>query len=244
MSVERRVSEALQATGDYQPSIDLYARLSGSIAETRAHRRRVRWTVAAVCFETLLLAGFLVSVARFGPDGLEGFPSWSLQLAMVFVLLSVLVAMGPTVRRLGTPLIEEVFRMSPETGRAFSRLLDIAYYLFFTGGILNGVRLDDLGATVDVAHLSGPVQAVAAFLTFLGVAHIANLAVLPLLGLIFSAVTRRANRRATGFPAEPASPQARSADRLATAIVMVGVFLLVVVVLAAVVAVVLLGLGS
>jgi hypothetical protein len=78
------------------------------------------------------------------------------------------------------------------------------------------------------------VSSVAVFLTILGVAHITNLVVLPIVGLVFSAVTRRTSRRAAGDDAGPVSPQARHADRLATALVMVGVLLMVVAVLAAV----------
>jgi hypothetical protein len=155
--------------------------------------------------------------------------------------VTVLVTLGPTVRRLGAPLIEELFRISPGTGNLFSRLLDIAYYLFFTGLILNSVDLDDLNATLDPTDLWGPVSSVAVFLTILGVAHIANLVVLPIVGLVFSAVTRRDNRRAAGTSARPASPRARSADRLATALVMVGVFIMIVAVLGAVVATTLFG---
>ena len=63
------------------------------------------------------------------------------------------------------------------------------------------------------------MEQVARFLTVLGLAHVGNLLLLPIVGLLFSSVTRRARRRIAGSEAPPLSERARKTDRLAMAIV-------------------------
>ncbi len=125
-------------------------------------------------------------------------------------------------RRLGSPLLEEVFHLNPPTGHRFSRLLDIAYYLFFGGQIVN--RLDPQGLDELVAISSNEtwlgLAQIAEFLLQLGIVHTANLALLPVIGLLFNSLTRRARRRAEGAAAPPESSSAKKADRLAGIIVM------------------------
>jgi multisubunit Na+/H+ antiporter MnhC subunit len=61
------------------------------------------------------------------------------------------------------------------------------------------------------------------FLSVLGLAHVGNLLLLPVVGLLFASVTRRARRRAARSEAPPISERARKADRLALAIVLTAV---------------------
>lgn len=222
MSLERRIADALHATDDYEPSLNLFARLQRSIEEDRAHRRRVRITIGLAFVGVALLAGFLGAVAQRSPDGIITVPKWSVQVVVASVLITVLISLGPVLRRLGSPLLEDVFHLNPPTGQRFSRLLDIAFYLFFGGLIVTGfdtrglaerVRASSEEAWIGLAQIAG-------FLVRLGVIHTINLALLPLIGLLFTSLTRRARRRAAGVDAPPESPSALEVDRLAGRIVM------------------------
>jgi multisubunit Na+/H+ antiporter MnhC subunit len=226
MSLESRLTEALHRTDDYQPSVDLFARLSRSIDEDQAHRRRIRKGSAAVVVGFGTLASFLISLLDHDPEGVLVLPKWSMQVVVFALLTSCLLVFGPAIRRLGQPYLADVFHMSPTTGERFSRLLDIAYYLFFGGGIISSLDLTEAGSLVPASEsLKFGVEQVAFFLTVLGLAHVGNLLLLPIVGLLFTSVTRRSRRRLAGSDAPPISERARKTDRLAMAIVLTAVLL-------------------
>lgn len=226
MSLERRITEALHQTDDYQPSVDLFARLSRSIEEDKAHRRRIRSGSAAVVLGFGILVAFLIALAEQNPDGVLVLPKWSMQVVVLGLLTSCLLVFGPAISRLGQPYLADVFHMSPATAERFSRLLDIAYYLFFGGGILSSLDLTGLGSLVPASEsLEFGVEQVALFLAVLGMAHVGNLLLLAIVGLLFSSVTRRARRRIAGSEAPPVSERARKTDRLALAIVLTAALL-------------------
>jgi hypothetical protein len=226
MSLESRLTEALHQTDEYQPSVDLFARLSRSIEEDQAHRRRIRRGSAAVAVGLGILSSFLIALADNDPEGVLVLPKWSMQVVVFALLTSCLVVFGPAIRRLGQPYLADVFHMGPTTGERFSRLLDIAYYLFFGGRILSGLELTEAGSLVPASDgLKVGVEQIAVFLTVLGLAHVGNLLLLPIVGVLFTSVTRRARRRAAGPEAPPMSERARKTDRLAMAIVLTAVLL-------------------
>lgn len=226
MSLERRLTEALHQADGYQPSVDLFARLSRSIEEDQEHRRRIRRGTAAVVAGLAILATFLIALADHDPDGVLVLPKWSIQVVVFALLTSCLVVFGPAIRRLGQPYLADVFYMSPATGERFSRLLDIAYYLFFGGGILTGLDLTEAGSLIPATEsLMFGVDQVALFLTVLGLAHVGNLLLLPIVGLLFASVTRRERRLVAGSEAPPLSERARKTDRLATVIVLAAALL-------------------
>lgn len=163
---------------------------------------------------------FLIALADHDPDGVLVLPKWSMQVVVFVSLTSCLLVFGPAIRRLGRPYLADVFHMNPATGERFSRLLDIAYYLFFGGGILSSLDLTEVGSLVPASDsLKSGVEQVALFLTVLGLAHVGNLLLLPIVGLLFTSMTRRARRRIAGSEAPPVSERARKTDRLAMAIV-------------------------
>lgn len=228
MSLESRLTEALHQTDDYQPSVDLFARLSRSIAEDQAHRRRILRASIGVVLGLGILATFLIALADRDQHGVFVFPKWSMQVVVFALLTSCLLVFGPAIRRLGQPYLLDVFHMSPATGDRFSKLLDIAYYLFFGGGILSSLDLTEAGSLVPATEsLKFGVEQVALFLTVLGLAHVGNLLLLPIVGLLFASVTRRARRRVAGSEAPPMSETARKTDRLAMAIVLTAVLLVI-----------------
>ncbi|HUP17870.1 MAG TPA: hypothetical protein VM848_17710 [Acidimicrobiia bacterium] len=227
MSLERRIREALHATDDYQPSIDLFARLQRSIEEDRAHRRRLLEIAITSALGLLVLGLFVVATSQRSPGGVWTAPKWSLQAVIEVVLVTILITVGPALRRLGGPLLDDVFRLRPDTGVLFSKLLDIAYYLFFGGFIVINFDPADLHQPIAIPseELWLGTAGIAAFLLFLGVAHVANLAVLPIIGLLFTSLARRAARRDAGSSAPPESPTAKRADRVALAFVITAALL-------------------
>lgn len=223
MSLEKRLIEALHQRDDYQPSDDLFTRVRRSIEEDQRHRRRIRDVAAAVVAGIGILGVFLSAFAEIDPDGVRVMPKWSIQVVVFVLLTSCLLAFGPVIRRLGQPYLADVFHLHPAAGDRFSRLLDIAYYLFFGGGILSSLDLTESESLVPASEGLTSGGQVAVFLAVLGLAHVANLLLLPVVGLMFGSVTRRTRRRAAGSEAPPVSKRARDADRLALAIVLTAV---------------------
>jgi hypothetical protein len=230
MSLERRLTEALHQADSYQPSVDLFARLNRSIEEDRLHRRRMRKATLAVVVGLALVTAFVVRVAERGPDGALNLPKWSIQAVTGLVLTTVLLALGPAIRRYGQPFLADVFHSSPPAGERFSRLLDVAYYLFFGGGILQSLDFTEATALIPATgeSVENAMGSIAIFLTLLGLVHAGNLLILPVVGLVFSSVTRNALRRDAGSDVPPISQRARKADRLAMGIVIGAGSLLVV----------------
>jgi multisubunit Na+/H+ antiporter MnhC subunit len=179
--------------------------------------------VAAVVAGLGTLGTFVTALAVHDPDGMLVLPKWSIQVVMFALLTSCLLVFGPAIRRLGQPYLADAFHINPATGERFSRLLDIAYYLFFGGGILSSLDLTEAGSLVALSEGLESGGQVALFLVVLGFAHVGNLLLLPVVGLLYASVTRRARRRAAGSEAPPISERARNTDRLALAIVLTAV---------------------
>jgi hypothetical protein len=217
MSLERIITEALHDADRYQPSPDLFTRVSRSIEEDRAHRRRLLqgglWIVVSIA----AIASFLRGLVRQSASGGWVVPTWSVEIVEAAVLVAVLLALGPAIRRFGHPFLTDVFHLSPETGLRFSRLLDIAYYLFFSGVILSDVDLASVNSVVPLPDaFSNGLSRFGVFLTAMGLAHALNLLLLPVVGLVFGSGVRRTRRRAAGSQAPPVSPRAAQADRVVT----------------------------
>lgn len=223
MTLERRLTDALHSTYDYAPSTDLFARLTRSIEEDRRHRARVRWLAGGATIGVAALVWFAVAVSSRTAAGDVTWPKWSVQVAMAVVMVSVLVALGPAIRRMGKPLIDDVFHATPSVADRFGRLLDIAYYLSFGAAILLSVDLSAPGlrvlATSDVVAEAG--GSIARFLLLLGMAHTINLLALPLLGLIHASSMRRTRRRTAGADAPPASEEVRRAELVVRVVLVV-----------------------
>lgn len=221
MSLEKRITETLHRVDDYQPSADLFTRVERSISGDLAHRRRMRWAVVAAVGMVAMLATYLALVVRVEPDGSWVMPWWAAELAATVIMVALLLGLGPLIRRFGAIYAADVFFLSPKTGARFLSLLDLAYYLFFAGWILDGVSLADVGETIAaVGGLTAVLERIAFFLAVMGLAHAANLLVLPVVGLVFNSTVRRARRASAGNEAPTLSPAAVRADRITTWIVL------------------------
>lgn len=227
MSLEQRLTDALHHLDRYQPSPDLFDRTTRSIDEDREHRRRVLVAVSVSTVLAVALTVFFGSVVSRNDLGQLVVPKWSIVSAQLVLSVALMFALAPMIRRYGQPFLQSAFHMSPETGRNFSRVLDVAYYLSFGGLIVLSTSITDPFSTrVFPADLKIPLLELGRFLILMGLAHAMNLIVIPVVGLISGSTVRRA-RRAAGGGAPDESKVARTADRVATWIVYAGAALAV-----------------
>ncbi|MFZ0014381.1 MAG: hypothetical protein WAL25_09735 [Acidimicrobiia bacterium] len=212
MTVEQRLTEALAEADRVQPSIDLFARVSTSIAEDRARRRRRISVIAGVVAFAGLIAVYLWWAADVTTAGVV-IDGWEMVLAQLTISVALLIAIGPNIRRFAASFVDDVFHLSPATGSRFLAVLDVAYYVAFTGLILVGAGDWGLDATLGFGRaLTDAVTRLATFMMTMGILHALNIAVLPVIGLIFNSMARADLRRRAGDAAPPASLRARKAD--------------------------------
>jgi len=201
MTFEQLVGEALHAADDYQPSPDLFAKVQRSIDEDAAHRVRVRNLVVAVGFGLVAVLAYVALTAEIG-GGTVSMPFRALEALVSAVMVVVVLAVGPAIRRFGETYEGAVFRASPDTGAQVLRLLDISYYLIFSAYILMSLTfdpLDDFGTGL-AGSLHAQFVRLGGLLLLMGVLHVVLLLALPVVGLVFSANQRRA-RIAGGYAA-------------------------------------------
>lgn len=222
MTVEERLSAAFRAADQYQPSPDLFAKVTRSIEEDAAHRRRVRRLTISVTAALGFIAAYLfLAIDRV--DGTLEMPFWTLEVLVTGVMLALVLVLGPAIRRFGTAFESDVFRSSPETGRSFLTLLDVAYYLIFGAYTFMTLQYSPPanvhGAEDLVQWLGWESQRLGGLLMLMGLLHAVTLAVLPVVGLVFSANMRRARRARLGEAAPATIPQNEELDRWITIVV-------------------------
>lgn len=193
MTMEHRVRDALSKLDSVEPSLDLWARVAESIEEDTAHRRRIKRIVfsAVALVASLVAVGWMaLSEKSLGHSSVD----WRVMEILETVTLLILVlALGPAVRRFGDGYAGYVFRANPSTGTSFLRLLDVAYYLVFGGFIAATAQLV---APLEVTlrwgtQLMDAIDRVGGLLLLMGLLHAVTFMVLPLLGLVFTAVWRQ-----------------------------------------------------
>lgn len=220
MTIEQLLAEALHGADDYLPSADLFAKVQRSIEEDAAHRRRVRRTLLWVGGG---LAAVVVWVAAFLDvgDGTATMPWWTLEGLTAAILIVLVLVLGPAIRRFGTDLTLNVFRSNRATSQRFLALIDIAYYLIFAAFVLMTTSFSAQTAWGGrlAAQLEHELHRVGGLLLVMGILHAINIAVLPVMGLVFASNWRRAARWSLGAFAPDPDPRADRADRVATIIV-------------------------
>ena len=220
MNIDERLRDALREADAYAPSPDLFARVQRTIEEDAAHRRRVRRVVAVTLGGIGLLATWLAATSSVVNER-PVVQWWSIEIALTALLVLLVIVLGPLIKRFGLIYIADVFRANPATGARFLTLFDIAYYLVFFGYVLVTARytppdswsIEDLGAALQPASLR-----FGGLLLLMGILHGFALASLPVIGLLFSSVWRRAERAALGRDAPPPDARAEAADRIARAV--------------------------
>ena len=194
MSVEQLLRDTLHRADTYQVSPDLFARVRRSIAEDRAHRRRVRAAVAWSLAGLLSVAVYLVALAEV-VDGRVTWPWWALEGIATAILITLILVLGPLIRRFGGIFASSVFVAHPSTARHFLRVLDVAYYLVFTAFVLIETqvvpRQEWLGPSGNAVHLQWLAGRIGAMLLLMGLLHAATIAQLPVLGVVYSSIWRQ-----------------------------------------------------
>jgi len=221
MTIEERLTAAFRAADQFQPSPDLFEKVTKSIDEDATHRRRVRrLAVSAAAVLGFVAAYLFIAIERV--DGILEMPFWSLEVLVTGLMLAVVLLLGPAIRRFGTAFESDIFHSNPDTGRSFLNLMDMAYYTIFGAYILMTLEYST-AAGVQGNHLADWFEyeawRVGGLFMLMGLLHIVTLLVLPAIGLVFSANMRRARREELGTAATAADPRNDQVDRWITIVV-------------------------
>ena len=219
MTLEQRLIDALHRADDFDPSPDLFARVERSLEEDRRHRRRVIAIGTGVFAGALAAALLLRATSSISDSGQLVVPGWAFEMVITAIKIALILALGPSLRRLGQPLIADVFRLDPATGRRFLSLLNIAFYLFLSGLILLDAHPQGWNRVFAADDWWLWRDSIAVFLLMMGIAHATNIAALPLIGLFNSSLVRRARRQEAGAGAPAVSTRAEQAERVVRFIV-------------------------
>lgn len=184
MSVEQRLVDALRATDRVEPSPDLWTRVVHSIEEDRAHRRRV---VASTAI-TAAIAAVLVGIGMLNvvdiPSGRQvRIPA--MELIETVTLVSLVMVLGPAIRRFGRGYAHDLWPATPDTPTALLRLLDVAYLLVFGGYILLTANFGFGRSTIEATQqISDLCWRVGGLLLTMGLLHAATIVTLPVVALV------------------------------------------------------------
>ncbi len=188
-ALEERLRVALLVgAAQVEESPDLFARVKGSI-EDEAKRRAWRWRVGAVAGAAFAGLLGLIATATDYQEGELLMTWWVLELLTTAVLVTLVIVLGPFIKRFGRSYAAEVFRSNPSTGKSFLVLMDFAYYLIFGAYILFTLvleRWDDWTQMVGAAQLQLELAKVGGIFLILGVLHSANLLMLPIIGRLLT----------------------------------------------------------
>lgn len=186
MNVEQRLIEVFQTSTRIEPTPDLFSRVLHSIEEDRRHRRRVVRTAAviAAALAAVVAAGALsIEDGRFG----RFVHRPTLAILEVVVLTTLLLVLGPAIRRFGRGYAADLWPPGATLPGALLRVLDVAYYLVGAGYVLVGTELQfEAGGPGDLLadQLSDASIRVGGLLLTLGLLHAVTFVVLPLVALV------------------------------------------------------------
>lgn len=219
MTVEERLIDALRSADEFQPSPDLFARLQRTIEEDRAFRRRRLAVGAAIVAGMASVATWVGLSAESSAASPPSIDSWRLVVTFLALAASLIAALAPHIKRFAAGFVDDVFLLAPETGRKFSSVINLAYYVGFAGLAIVDADLWALGETVELwPAIEEWTWRLGFFLLLMGLLHAVNVAVLPVLGLVYNSIVRRDLRRRAGDLAPPESVRARTVDRHARSI--------------------------
>ena len=114
---------------------------------------------------------------------------WILEVIKGLSLIIFAVVLHRLIRGFGKSYVTDIFRFTPEVGRNFLVLADIAYYLMFAAYTLFWVNLErpsGWAAEVNAAQLEQFVFSFAGISLIIGVLHGMNVFVLPFIGGVFA----------------------------------------------------------
>ncbi len=209
MTAEEQLTAVFSAADQYQPSPDLFEKITRSIEEDAAHRTRVRRIVILGLVALGFVAVYLFLAVERVDGGFE-MPFWSIEVLVTGAMAASVLLLGPAIRRFGTAFESDIFRSSPETGSSFLALMDVAFYLIFGAYTFMTIQyappINDPAAQRLVEWVGWEFQRFAGLLLLMGLLHAVTMVALPVVGLVFSANMRRARRDRLGEAAPPADP--------------------------------------
>lgn len=192
MNTEQRLIEVFQTSPLVEPTPDLFSRVVHSIEEDRRHRQRIVRTLA-------MLAAATAAVVVVGAVSMvdERFHRVvhrpTMEALEAVVLITLLVALGPAIRRFGRNYAADLWPRGAVTPGALLRLLDVAYYLVGAGYILVTTEFDVAERFVDGRlsdQLGDAAMRVGGLLLVLGLLHATTLFLLPLIALVDNSTRR------------------------------------------------------
>jgi uncharacterized membrane protein YidH (DUF202 family) len=186
MTIEERLTRAFQHVDAVDPSPDLWARVVHSIDEERRHRQRVVTTTGAIVAALVAVVAIAGSALRENRYG-RFVDRPTLEALEIAVLSIVVLALGPAIRRFGRGFAADLWPAGSVTPTALLRLLDVAYFLVFSGYILlttefnfgPAFRRETLGE-----QLGESAQRIGGLLLIVGLLHALTIAALPLVAMI------------------------------------------------------------
>ena len=220
MTVEQLLQDALRRTDDYLPSPDLFAKVQRSIAEDDAHRKRIQRVIATSAGGVVAAGVWVLAFLDVGA-GEVTMPWWTLEVLTAAMLVTIVLVFGPLIRRFGIVLTDRIFGVNHATSARFLAVLDVAYYLIFTAYVLMSSSFaprTEWGGRL-AGQIEHEVERIAGLLLIMGILHALTIAVLPVVGLVFTSNWRRAVRAELGDDAPDPEPRAERADRVARIIV-------------------------
>ena len=227
MTLEERLTDALHSADHYEPSPDLFSRVGRSVEEDKAHRRRLALNFMLSAGGLMAIAVATGSTIRVGSTGRLLIPAWVLEIIVTVVMSSTLVVLGPSIRRFGRNYVDDIFAITNETGERILRLLDIAYYLVFTGLILTSIELT--GWNTDVVFqtaLEDSLARIGQMTVTMGILHAVTLLALPVVGFVYSSLVWTDHRHGLGRnPPSPLPGAAQAARVMKITLVVVGVII-------------------
>ena len=114
---------------------------------------------------------------------------WIFELVTAAILVSIVILLGPFIKRFGKSYAAEVFRSNPSTGKSFIVLMDIAYYLIFGAYVLFTLQFElpeDWSPTVGATQIKMATVKIGGILLIMGVLHSLNLLILPIIGRLLT----------------------------------------------------------
>ena len=131
---------------------------------------------------------------------------WVLEIIVVCILITIVLVLGPLIKRYGKGYAADVFRANPRTGKSYLVLMDIAYYLILGAYVLFSVQFDrDVSGgwteQVSAPQLEASVIRIGGMLLLMGLLHGLNVLTLPVIGRLFS-LNRQLDDSTEGDPGQ------------------------------------------
>ena len=193
MNIEQRLTTALRNIDHIEPSPDLWDRVVHSIEEERQHRRRIVATAGAIA--ATLMAVLVVAAVGSRPSVHGRYVDRPTMEVLETVVLGILViALGPAISRFGRGFAADLWPVGSATPPTLLRLLDLAYFLVFSGYILLTTEFEfgDSFRFVTLADQIGDAaHRIGGLLLLVGALHAITIAVLPVVALIDNSTRAR-----------------------------------------------------